>query len=301
VLTAWVFLLAAATTGRDPDAWLEVVRESGTESCPDARELGGVVEGELGRALPRRRVRCVVAREGRVWRAHIAIDGEGQREDTLRTIRIQGASCRPLASALELTLTLALAAVPAAAQELPVPQVTDDERPEGLAAHPARAGAPGPWGASAGAMVSAGALLEVSTGLELGGRWRRGRFLVAVDARGERALPVHQGPATLEGWRTSAALLPCFAPGSIRLCGVARAGGFTVHSEGLAVSRSRWGVLAEAGARAVWQLGGDGLALAPFLEITAPLVRTRLLVDEQPSWSSPPMIFSFGLAVVMGR
>jgi hypothetical protein len=298
-------LLLAAATDSEPGSWLEVVRERGAESCPGARELGGAVEGELGQPDPieGRRVHCVVSRKGGGWRARITIDGDGGAT-AVRTIRAQGASCRPLAAALELTLALALATAAEPAPALPVPQVMDDEQPEGLAAHPAQAVARSPWSASAGAVLSRGALLNLSAGLELGGRWRRGRLLLALEARGERALPADadQGPATVEGWRASGALVPCLlAPAGIQLCSVARAGGFTVRSEGLAVSRSGQGWLAEAGGRVAWRLGGDGLALALYAEATAPLVRTRLLVDAQPSWASPPVVFSFGVAAMTGQ
>jgi hypothetical protein len=296
VFTGWLFALAVA--GAEPPPWLEVVREQGAESCPDARALGAAVEAELGRTVPGPRVRCVVGREGRAWRARIAID-DGQRAPAARTIRAEGSDCRALASALELTLSLALSQPPPPAPEPGVPQVSDGEMPEALVARPAPAR--GPWSLSGGAVVSAGALLDLSTGLEVGGRWRRGRLLLAFEGRGERAPPARQGPATVDGWRASAAFVPCLAPGPIQVCGVGRVGGFTARGERLAPSRAGRGVVAEAGARAAWLLGRDDLAAALYLEAAAPLVRTRLLVDGQPRWESPPVVVTLGLAVVLGR
>jgi hypothetical protein len=303
VIIAWAFLLAAASLGNPSGPWLEVVREPGAESCPDAGSLARSVEAELGRAVTGRAVRCVVGREGRGWRARITIDGEGQGAAAVRTVRADGADCRALGSTLELTLTLALALAPAPAPAAasPVPQVADGELPAGLATRPPEREVGAPWSGSAGAVLGIGALLDFSTGLELGGRWRHGRLMLAMEGRVERALPGRQGPAKMEGWRASGAFLPCLAPGALGFCGVVRGGGFTARSEGLAVSRTGRGILAEAGARAAWQLGRGVLAGVLYLEATAPLVRTRLLVDAHPSWASPPVVFSVGVAAVMGR
>jgi hypothetical protein len=296
VVTGWVVLLAV--TGSEPQPWLEVVRERGAEGCPDARGLRAAVEAELGRPVAGRQVRCVVGREGRRWQARVAIDSD-EAAGAARIIRAEGADCRPLAAALKLSLALALGPAPEP-PPLRVDQVTDGELPDALAARPAPPTG-GPWSVSGGVVLSSGALLDLTTGLELGARWQRRRFVLALEGRGERALQGRRGPATIDGWRASAAVLPCLAPGTVRLCGVARAGGFTARSEGLAVARAGRGLLAEAGARAAWQVGRDRLALALYLEATAPLVRTRLLVDGQPSWASPPVVLSLGLAAVLGR
>jgi len=299
VVTGWVFALALA--GVEPGPWLELIRKPGAESCPEAGVLAAAVEAELGRPVAAgSRVRCLIDRDGRAWRAHIVIDGDGQHSPAARTIRAEGRDCRPLTAALELTLSLALSptARPGPEPTAPsVPQVSDGEVPDALAvrAPPARH-----WSVSGGAVLSAGALLDLSTGLEVGGRWRRGRMLVAFEGRAERALRARDGPATVDGWRGSAALVPCLAPGPLQLCGVARAGGFTVRSEGLEVSRPGRGLLAEAGGRAVWQLGRE-VGVAVYVEAAAPLVRTRLLVDGQPWWASPPLVVTLGLAAVMER
>jgi hypothetical protein len=296
VVTGWLFVLAV--TGTEPAPWLELVRERGAESCPDGRALKAAVEAELGHPVAAGpRVLCIIARDGRAWRARVSIDGGEQRAPAERTIRANGPDCRPLASALELTLSLALAQAPRPRPEPRVAQVSDGELPDALVAR----SPPAPWSLSGGAVLSAGALLDLSTGLELGGRWRRGRLLLAFEGRGERPLRAHQGPALIEGWRGSAALVPCLSPGAIQLCGVARAGGFTARGEGLVAARAGRGLLAEAGGRAAWQLGRDDLAMMVYLEAAAPLVRTRLLVDGQPRWRSPPVVVSLGLSGVMGR
>jgi hypothetical protein len=282
VVTGWLFVLAV--TGTEPAPWLDLVREPGAESCPAAQQLKAAVEAELGHPLA----------DGP--RVRISIEGDESRAPAERTIRATGPDCRPLASALELTLSLALSQAPRPGPERRVPQVSDGELPDALVAR----SPPAPWSLSGGAVLSAGALLDLSTGLELGGRWRRGGLLLAFEARGERALRARQGPGIIEGWRGSAALVPCLA-GAIQLCGVARVGGFTARGEGLVAARAGRGVLAEAGGRAAWQLGRDDLAMMVYLEAAAPLVRTRLLVDGQPRWRSPPVVVSLGLTGVMGR
>jgi hypothetical protein len=304
----WVTALVLAALAEPPDptsAWLVVTRDRGAEGCPDGRALAVAIEAELGQApfanRPGPPVRCLLARDQGGWSARIEIVGEGERPASTRIIRAQGASCRQLASAVELTLVLALGGRPASLPPEPDPaiQVFDPEVPAGLAApvaHPR-----GPWSVSGGAVLSTGALLELAAGLELGGRWRRGRFAVAVEARGDRALPMRLGTGTVDGWRVSGAVLPCFAPEAAGLCGVIRAGAFRAVSQGLTVSRARPGGLVEAGGRLTVYAGAGPLTLALYAEAAFPLINTRLLVDQRAIWESPAVVLSLGLTALAGR
>jgi hypothetical protein len=149
------------------------------------------------------------------------------------------------------------------------------------------------WGLSAGAVVSAGALLDLTAGLEVAARWRHGRFALALEARSERALPATRGPARLAGWRASGAVVPCWTPARLAVCVVMRAGIFGARADGLLVPRSAGGPVAETGARAAWRPGAGSLAL--YAEVTAPLLRTRLLLDGRPLWAAPAAVLSLGM------
>jgi hypothetical protein len=284
---AWAFVLVVAAQAQGAP-WLTIIRAPGTESCPTAAALAGAVEAELGRP-PTSAVRCVLGRQGLRWQALIEIDGQGRAR---RTIRTRGKGCQELASALELTLTLALAAR-ASPADAPVAQETDLELPAGLVARatpPPRMG----WGLSAGAILGTGALLDVTAGLEVGARWRHGRFALALEGRGERALPATRGPAHLEGWRASGAVVPCWMPARLAVCGVMRSGVFGAHADALPVPRSARGAVAETGVRAAWRPGAGSVAL--YAEMTAPLLRARLLVDGRPVWAAPVAALSLGMA-----
>jgi hypothetical protein len=308
VLAGAVLLVVAAQA--EGGAWLTITRGPGTESCPAAPAVMAAVEGEMGRSPAATGVRCVLSRQGRHWQALIEVDGQGPSR---RAIRTRGSSCRELTSALELTLTLALAApvsppvtapsgptlspAPRAARHHPEPD-PDPEMPAGLVA---RAPPPSPtgWAFSVGGVLSTGSLLELAAGVEVGARWRRGRFALALEGRSERALPAALGPARLEGWRASGAVVPCWIPARLAGCLVMRAGLFGARADGLPVPRSARGPLADAGFRAAWRPGAGPLAF--YAELTTPLLRTRLLVDGRPLWTAPAAVVSLGLVGCTGR
>jgi hypothetical protein len=295
VLTAAALALLALADA----SWLTVDRDRGAETCPDASTLAAAVRADLGRAAGpesfRSSVHCQLGRQGPDWIARIEIGGGGA-PPAVRLIRAAGADCRPLSSALALTLALALSG---SGPPRPVRQQVDGELSPALSARPPPVERRSSL--SAGAVLSAGALLEVSTGIELGARRRFHDLVLGVEGRLERALPARHGPATLEGWRATGALVPCLAPGRGGLCAVARAGGFAASSSDIAAGRAGRGAIAELGARATWQLGAGSLALAFYVEGTVPVVRTSLLVDGRPVWASPAAAASVGAAVSTWR
>ncbi len=290
MLAGAVVLVVAAQA--QAGAWLTITHGPGTESCPAAPELTAAVEADMGRSPAVAAVRCVLSRQGRRWQALIEVDGPGPSR---RAIRTRGTTCRELASALELTLTLALAAPVAPA----APPQPDPEMPAGLVARSLPPPAPAAWTFSLGGVLSTGALLELAAGLEVGARWRQGRFALALEGRSERALPAAVGPARLEGWRASGAVVPCWFPGRVAACLVMRAGLFGSRGDGLPLPRSAHGPLADAGFRAAWQPGAGSLAF--YAEMTTPLLRTRLLVDGRPLWAAPAAMVSLGMAGCTGR
>jgi hypothetical protein len=303
---ATLLVMVAAAGDASSGFWLEV--SALDPGCPNVAEVASAVEGELGRAmsavpigaLPR--VRCEIARDGQGWRADIAIHRAVDEANAVRRIRVPGKHCRQVLPAVVLTLTLALAA-PAASDPQPVPvtQVRDPELPPALVARAPIADPPTPWNFSAAAVVTSGALPELAGGLALGGRRRFGPVMLGLEARSDRGRAGQRGTVAVSGWRSSAAVLPCVAPGAVSGCLVTRLGLLNLRGEGPRTSRAVQGVLAEAGARVGWQLALAGQPLELHAEVALPLVRTRLLADGQPVWRAPVAVFGLGIAVLTAR
>jgi hypothetical protein len=316
VLSGWASLILFAAVAEGSAApgssWLTVTNSRLDARCPRASVVAAAVEAELGQVPVATSptgvspVRCLLTRERAAWRADIEIQRDGATSE--RTIRVPGNDCRRLQPALILTLTLALAARPVPAQPpgpAPEPprakQERDPEMPAGLLA---RTGArPQPtWDFSGGAVVSSGGLPDLSAGVELGARWRRGSLLMGVEGRSEHARRAQRGQLALAGWRMAGAFVPCLARWAVGGCLVLRAGVLGVEGHGPSGSRSVLGVLGETGARATWQREiVGGLALGLHTELTVPLVRTRLLADGRPLWQSPAAVLSVGMAVLISR
>ena len=304
---AAVLVLVAAGGETESAAWLEVW--AADPGCPGATEVAHAVERELGRspslvgvgALPP--VRCEIARDGQAWRADIEIERADIEARSVRRIRVPGRECRRLLPALVLTLSLALAAPAPAADQAPAAtfQVRDPEVPPALAVRAAPDEPRARWNVSVAGVLVSGALPELAGGVALAGRRRHGIFLLGLEVGSDRGRPGQHGLVAVSGWRSSAALLPCVAPGALSACLVTRLGLLRLHGDGSRSARTVQGLLAEAGARVAWQAAVAGLPVELHAEAALPLVRTRLLADRVLVWRAPPAVFGVGMAVFAGR
>jgi hypothetical protein len=90
----------------------------------------------------------------------------------------------------------------------------------------------------------------------------------------------------------------CLAVSVVRACALGELGGLRVESEGVIPGTRQTALLANLGVRIALHFRVlDVLAVRPFAELTAALVRTTVLVDGRPAWNTSPVAGVLGLAV----
>jgi hypothetical protein len=223
--------------------------------------------------------------------------------DGLRALSSRDTSCRELASALLLVLSVA-----ARTPETPPPP---DARPPPSPATPsptsvaiARASAalvPRPpllLRAGAALFVTDGSLPSASAGgaLSLGAARGPNALFLEIGVEAPRSLALTGGQATV--WRASAALVPCRSGQVLLGCALAIGGLLHGAGEGVSDARAATGPWLALGARL-----GAQFALAPTLALelradaVVPVVRTRLLVGASAVWTTPAVSAALGLAL----
>jgi hypothetical protein len=279
--------------------WLELAAVDGTGAdCLDARRLEGRVAEQLGqapfdaRAGIRARASIDRTRRGLVARLDLFTE-RGDRSGT-REIVARSARCTDLETALTLTLVLALG------QSLPPPA------PEVMAAagppagppptaiavslpSPAARSAPS-WRTWLGAGGVAGGLPGLAFGPSLGARAETARLSLGSEGRFEWAIPVQHAGVQVQSWRATGAVVPCVRAGTGAFCGVVRAGLLRASS-----SQSSGSPVLELASRLI--VGFLGGRAAVYVEPGFALVRTRLLIDGRPAWTTPRFSAGAGLMI----
>lgn len=92
----------------------------------------------------------------------------------------------------------------------------------------------------------------------------------------------------------------CLAVSVVRACALGELGAVRLESNGLTPGIRQTALLADLGVRLALHFRVLAfLAVRPFAELTAALVRTTVLVDGRPAWTTSPVAGVLGLAVLL--
>jgi hypothetical protein len=302
-------LLASVAHGQEHssnrEAYLEVTRGPGTESCPDAPRLRRLIGQRLGydpfaaTTLPGRGIRIALARNAGHTTATLTWIAPALRAEAKRQIGSDEAGCDGLTEAVVLAVCLSFEPFPA---EPPRSGSRSPEPSPPEVARPASADRGPGWIIGFAPAASWGAL-PAST-LELsafaGARWSG--FYFELGAAFD--LPVTTGGPG-NRIRTSLALVDaaaCFhLPWHLPLAGCGTIGGGFLQADGPNFSSPSSGKAPYSfvGARllAVIPLG-PMFELWPSFELRGALARTTLSAGPTPVWTTPPVSGQVGLALV---
>jgi hypothetical protein len=305
-----VYLLASearAVPGAEMRPRLEYARGPGAEACPDEASVRRAIAGRLGydpfsdggsRVLD-----CRIDAVADGLRAEISARGTDGAVNGLRALSSRDASCRELAPALLLVLTVAARApeTPPPLDARPPPSPPTPSLPTVAIARAGAAPVPRPplhLRAGAALFVTDGSLPGASAGGALSLGAARGPNVLSLEIGGEapRSLALAGGQTTV--WRASAALVSCRSGRVLLGCALAIGGLLHGAGEGISDARAATGPWLALGARL-----GTQFALAPTLALelradaVVPVVRTRLLVGASAVWTTPAVSAALGLAL----
>jgi hypothetical protein len=273
-------------------------RADGAESCPDERALRELVAQKVGRdpfdgddAV----VTALVRRSGGEIVADVQIDDERAGVHGKRRLASKGPSCDELASALVVTISIALDPARFGAKKVdapppPPPPPPPATRAEDPFAEPPRPPPPPParepltWRAAAAGGASFGVAPAPALALlvSVGGRYRA----LSLDLEGRLHPAASEGRVSASS--TWAALVPCVTFDPLSLCAPIALGVVRGRGEGVASPSTDSSFAAAAGLRAAVEV-----PLAPVFGVRAgadammTIHGTRLLVDGQEAWATP--------------
>ena len=278
--------------------FLQYKREEGLEQCPSREQLASDVAAHLGydpfvgTAIDELRVELQKDAEGRPL-ARIELRTSADAVLGRQTLQSLDTDCRELAETLALAVSLAIDPLAGAAPPAPAATIPPLHPPEPEAT-------PISFAAQAGVLGSLGAAPELSFGVSVGAELRRGGWSWGVEGAGsfgasEKVMAGSVGASSLNG-----ALLPCARPGSFGGCAVIAAGALYGSADNLGQAHNTTTPLLSLGARAFYDISlSSHIALRPTLEVDFPLVRTTLLVAQQPVWTTSTVCGSLGLNLVI--
>ncbi len=301
-------------------AKLTYTRGRGAEACPDEGALREAVAQKVGRDPfdgEDVHVEVHVERRADDLAADVEVR-EGSVARGRRTLFSKSSSCDELASALAVTISVALdparfgepprrwapPPTPSPADRPfaeepppPAPSSTQDHAPKGVT-----------WQAAGGGGVAFGAAPAPAAAflLSFGARWRR----VSLDLEGRTHLPssaavAEGGPGDGPGAGVSAssslvALVPCFHVGPAGLCAVGAAGVVRGEGKGVALPSTDSSFGAAAGARLTLELALlPELGLRAGIDGMATIHGTRLTLAGREVWASPSLWASSWIAAVV--
>jgi hypothetical protein len=317
-----VGLVAAAEPSGATYVRFAYERGEGLAACPDQAAIQLGVAARLGydpfRADAAEHLRASIVRGASALEARIeVIDSQGKRTAE-RRLSSRQRDCAELASSVELAISIAIdplgqgrvraaiAPAPAPAPDRPIPATEPGSQVE-RRDEPMRAADPtsndGPARSHATRLVLAavgalGAAPSPNVGILAGAGVGQGWWSFALEARADwpasRSLRTGEASSALY----HGTLLPCVHHRAFFGCALASAGVRRVAGHGLVGARTATDAYAALGGR----LGADiplsgRFALALHGDVTAPLGRMHVLVDEETVWTSPALAFALGLGV----
>jgi len=316
------FLVAAgrASAFADPPTTVRLVyiRAAGAERCPDEAAVRAGVAARLGRdpfrADADKIVHAILAGTAGGMAGKIEVRDLAGASLGAREISVGETDCAELVAAVELAIAIAVDPLaigrpgPLASPSVPSPSLSPSPSPSlvirtsgstlvvRVSRPPASsAGPPLRVRAGAGTQLAFGSAPSAAVGVALGVELRRGARSFAVEGRADLPAerPVERG--TISGSVVAASAVPCVHPGAFAACGLVSVGAFRGAGHGLEDSRQVTTPYVALGGRVARDVPLGSLVGTFHLDLALPLSRTRLTVDGNEVWSSPPVSAVLGL------
>jgi hypothetical protein len=282
---------------------LEYRTDPALSDCPSQSELSTAISQQLGYdafttaatgppVAPPHRVRASISRTPAGTAAQIAwVDERGESEGE-RRLASESGDCTEVARALTFAIAVQIQLHAAAEPVLPAPP------PKTPPARPA----PPPVERAIRALVGAGVLAEhgltpaTSPGLRVFGSLRARHLSVEVSTG--LALPTRETLPDHTGFSASSLtgrVTPCAHFSVAGLCAVGALGQLSVRGEGVDQVKSPSSFVAGAGARVevMWP-ALSALGVLVHLEALALLTRRTVFLNQEPVWSTAPIVLSAG-------
>jgi hypothetical protein len=151
-----------------------------------------------------------------------------------------------------------------------------------------------------GATANGGTAPSIGAGFALSAALRWPRFSLALEGRTDIPSGVEISTGSVESAFMGGALVPCMRGRYFGFCGVGMGGALRSRGKDLRSAADVTTPFAAVGARTLVELPlVPAFALRLHVEVAASLIRTTLLVGNVESWSSPPVVGSAGLTLVL--
>jgi hypothetical protein len=293
---------------------LEYERLEGAAACPEDAVIRAGVAARLGyepfRDLAPDRLRATLRTAGQGLEARIEmVDGRGNLK-AARRLTSRNRDCSELAASVELAIAIAIDPMggPRPRDDAPAPVIASEPSPSPSrpAASPephvpgpaSPAGPPLSWRAQAGMVGGFGSAPALSLGFTVGGAVGGEGWSLGIEGRADlpssKALRAGEASAGL----AVASLVPCLRFGMASACGLATGGVRQVAGDGLDRARHATVPYFAFGGRAAVALPmSERASLALHGDVTAPVTKTRLTVDDEVVWTSPAIAVALGLGV----
>lgn len=305
-------ILGIGGIARADGAKLTYTRGPGAEACPDEGALRDAIAQKVGRdPFDGEDVFVDVHVERRA--DDLAADVEVREGNVVhgrRMLSSKSSSCDELASALAVTISVALdparfGVPPRRTAPPPTPSPADrpfaEERPPASSPPPQDQPPKGlTWQAGVGGGVAFGAAPAPAAAvvLSFGARWQRASLEIEGRTHLRSSEPVFGGSVSVSS--SLATLVPCFHVGPAALCAVAAAGVVRGEGKGVALPSTDSSFGAAAGARLTVELALlPELGLRAGVDGMATIHGTRLMLAGREAWVTPPLWASTWIGAVV--
>lgn len=296
---------------RESSVRLEYLRGPGAETCPDQPAVHSAVGDLLGydpfHDEGRRTIRARVARNARGLEAAVDLQEAAGPWRGVRRLESSKADCAQLASALVLSLAIAidpmlaarppqrdadppplaqptftvLAAPPEPADRPPPPPSGPTTRLVALSAHGALGSAPGP-----------------APGFELLAGLRRGRLSANIVGRLDLPAFKEAGGGRISGWLALGSVLTCVHHRALAGCALIGGGVRRLEGHELDHAQQTTQPMAVAGARAALLIPlRDSVSAYLHADLLGEFIETAVLVGGRQAWATPPVSAAAGAGI----
>jgi hypothetical protein len=295
--------------------------QEGASSCPDLATVQAGVAARLGyepfNDSAEDLVRATIHPFGHGLEARIEMTNAGGSRKAERKLVSHQRDCAELASSVELAVSIAIDPLrlaptppgPGSREQAPAASVAGlgEEPTQPRPAAVLSAGEPGTTSTpgrpilgrvEAGLVGTVGSAPSPSLGVAAGVGIRGGDFSLGIEGRADisasTSLRVGEASTSL----LVASLVPCLHFGKLAGCALATAGALRAAGHGLIDSRQVTVPYVALGARLAIALPiTKRLSLAMHGDMTTPIGKTHLEVDDSEVWTTPPLAFVLGLGV----
>jgi hypothetical protein len=303
----------------------DYLRQDGIATCPDEAAIRTGVAARLGydpfRSDASDQLRTTIDRSGNALEARIVMTDAHGAVKAERKLLSRARDCVELASSVELAISIAIdpmRSMPSAEPESRSQNAgrgpDGSARASGDAAEPTGGPTSGPLPVAtplpsepsppivkrivAAATGGLWAAPSPNLGILAGVGLRRGNLSVTVDVRADWPAARSLKTGTVSSALYLGTLAPCIHHRWVAACALASAGARRVSGHGLLDARAATDAYVALGAR----LGIDlpltaRLAVALHGDVTAPVTRMHLLVDDEVVWTSPLASVALGIGL----